>query len=83
MGIKQAIVGADGFGDEKFVETAGAANASNIYYTAHFSTSAPASDKVPAFVDAFQKKYNTAPSQFAALAYDAVYMVKQLSLIHI
>ncbi|MBT9717571.1 ABC transporter substrate-binding protein [Enterococcus durans] len=77
MGIKQAIVGADGFGDEKFVETAGAANASNIYYTAHFSTSAPASDKVPAFVDAFQKKYNTAPSQFAALAYDAVYMVKQ------
>ncbi|MCM6856443.1 ABC transporter substrate-binding protein [Enterococcus durans] len=77
MGIKQAIVGADGFGDEKFVETAGAANASNIYYTAHFSTSAPASDKVPAFVDAFQKKYNTASSQFAALAYDAVYMVKQ------
>ncbi len=39
MGIKQAIVGADGFGDEKFVETAGAANASNIYYTANFSTS--------------------------------------------
>ena len=77
MGIKQAIVGADGFGDEKFVETAGATNASNIYYTAHFSTSAPASDKVSAFVDAFQKKYNTAPSQFAALAYDAVYMVKQ------
>lgn len=37
MGIKQAIVGADGFGDEKFVETAGASNASNIYYTAHFS----------------------------------------------
>ncbi|MFS0985653.1 ABC transporter substrate-binding protein [Enterococcus durans] len=77
MGIKQAIVGADGFGDEKFVETAGAANASNIYYTAHFSTNAPASNKVPAFVDAFQKKYNTAPSQFAALAYDAVYMFKQ------
>lgn len=77
MGIDKTIMGADGFGDEKFVETAGDANASNIFYTAHFSTSAPANDKVEEFVKAYKKEYNESPSQFSALAYDAVYMVKQ------
>lgn len=77
MGIDKPIIGADGFGDDKFVETAGTENATNVFYTAHFSTSAPANDKVEPFVEAFKKKYNANPSQFNALAYDAVYMIKQ------
>ncbi|MDT2603634.1 ABC transporter substrate-binding protein [Enterococcus dongliensis] len=77
MGIKQPILGADGFADEKLIETAGASNVNNIYYTGHFSTKAPATDKVEPFVKAYEKKYGKQPSSFNALAYDAVYMIKQ------
>lgn len=77
MGIEQPIIGADGFGDEKLVETAGTSNVNNVYYTGHFSTKAPATDKVEPFVKAFEEKYGTQPSSFNALAYDAVYMIKQ------
>ncbi|MBK0038424.1 MULTISPECIES: ABC transporter substrate-binding protein [unclassified Enterococcus] len=77
LGIDQAIIGADGFGDEKMVQTAGAENVSNVYYTGHFSTKAPANDKVEPFVAAFKEKYGKEPSAFNALAYDAVYMIKQ------
>ncbi|KAF1301251.1 MULTISPECIES: ABC transporter substrate-binding protein [Enterococcus] len=77
MGITQPIIGADGFGDAKLVEIAGAENVTDVYYTAHFSTKAPATDKVEPFIKAFKGKYNEEPSQFSALAYDAVYMLKQ------
>ncbi|MGX7162487.1 ABC transporter substrate-binding protein [Enterococcus massiliensis] len=77
MGITQPIIGADGFGDAKLVEIAGAENVTDVYYTAHFSTKAPATDKVEPFIKAFKEKYNEEPSQFSALAYDAVYMLKQ------
>ncbi len=77
MGIDTPIVGADGFGDAKLVETAGAGNVSNVFYTGHFSTKAPATDKVEPFIKAFKEKFDKEPSSFNALAYDAVYMVKQ------
>lgn len=77
MGIEQPIIGADGFGNVKLVETAGAENVSNVYYTGHFSTEAPATDKVEPFVKAFEETYGKAPSSFNALGYDAVYMIKQ------
>lgn len=77
MGIDKPIIGADGFGDEKLVETAGAANVSNVYYTGHFSVNAPATDKVEPFIKAFKAEYDKEPSAFNALAYDAVYMIKQ------
>ena len=59
------------------VETAGASNVSNVFYTGHFSTKAPATDKVEPFIKAFKEKYGKEPSSFNALAYDAVYMEKQ------
>lgn len=77
LGIDKPIIGADGFGDEKMVQTAGAANVNNVFYSAHFSTQAPANDKVQPFIDAYKKKYNEEPSAFNALAYDSVYMIKQ------
>ncbi|WP_321388922.1 ABC transporter substrate-binding protein [uncultured Enterococcus sp.] len=77
MGIDKPIIGADGFGDEKLVEIAGAQNVSDVYYTGHFSEKAPATDKVEPFVAAFKEKYGKQPSAFNALAYDSVYMLKQ------
>ncbi|APB31493.1 ABC transporter substrate-binding protein [Vagococcus teuberi] len=76
MGIEQPIIGADGFSDSKLIDIAGAENMSNIYYTAHFSEKAPASDKVKTFIDAFKEEYGKAPSSFNALTYDSVYMIK-------
>lgn len=77
MGITQPIIGADGFGDANLTKIAGAENVHDVYYTAHFSANAPATDKVEPFIEAFEAEYNEEPSQFAALAYDAVYMLKQ------
>lgn len=57
MGIDKPIIGADGFGDEKLVEIAGAQNVNDVYYTGHFSEKAPATDKVEPFVAAFKEKY--------------------------
>lgn len=77
LGITQPIIGADGFGDEKMVQLAGAENVSNVFYTGHFSTLAPANDTVEPFVAAFKEKYGKEPSTFNALAYDAMFMLKQ------
>lgn len=77
LGIEQPILGADGFGDEKMIELAGAQNVTNVYYTGHFSTLAPANDTVQPFIDAFKEKYGKEPSTFNALAYDAMNMVKK------
>lgn len=76
MGIDVPVLGADGFGDPKLVETAGSKNVSNVYYTAHFSENAPATDRVIPFVNAFKEKFNEDPNAFAALAYDSMYMLK-------
>ncbi len=76
MGIEQPILGPDGFGDEKMIQLAGAANVSDVYYTGHFSALAPANDTVQPFIDAFKKEYSKEPSTFNALGYDAVFMVK-------
>ncbi|MHC5247190.1 ABC transporter substrate-binding protein [Enterococcus sp. LJL90] len=77
MGITQPIIGADGFGDSQMVDIAGASNVTDVYYTAHFSANAPANDTVSSFISAFEAEYSTTPSAFNALAYDAVYMIKQ------
>lgn len=77
MGITQPIIGADGFGDTQMIDIAGADNVSDVYYTAHFSANAPANETVSSFISAFEEEYSTTPSAFNALAYDAVYMIKQ------
>lgn len=77
LGIEQPILGADGFGDEKMIDLAGAKNVTDVYYTGHFSTLAPANDTVQPFIDAFKEKYGKEPSTFNALAYDAMNMVKK------
>ena len=44
-GIKQPIIGGDGFSDAKFVEQATPAAATDIYYVAGFSTEGEMTDK--------------------------------------
>lgn len=78
MGINQPIVGTDGMADPKLVQIAGKSNATNVYYTTPFSTTAAASDtKASAFVKSFKSKYHEDAPTFSALGYDTVYMVKK------
>ncbi|MGO2100914.1 ABC transporter substrate-binding protein [Vagococcus salmoninarum] len=77
MGIKQPILGADGFSDSKLVDVAGAENVNDVFYTSHFSENAPANDTVADFVADFKAKHkDKSPSSFNALAYDSVFMLK-------
>ncbi|MGT2771480.1 ABC transporter substrate-binding protein [Streptococcus marimammalium] len=77
LGISQPIVGPDGFGDEKFVELAGDAATTDVYYLSGFSSEI--SDSAAGFIEKYKAKYGEEPSMFAALAYDAVYMVAKAS----
>ncbi|MGR8837352.1 ABC transporter substrate-binding protein [Leuconostoc falkenbergense] len=76
MGINVPVIGPDGIGDPKTAEIAGNKNTSNVYYAAHFSVDAPATRVATPFAKAYKKSYGKEPSQFTALAYDSVRMIK-------
>lgn len=78
MGIKVPIVGSDGMADPKLAQIAGAKNASRIFYTTPFSTRVAAKDPTAAkFMKAYRAHYHEEAPTFSALAYDAVYMIKE------
>ena len=77
LGIEQPIHGGDGFADPTFITLAGDAAATNVYYVSGYSAKALANETTTKFIAAYQAKYKSEPSMFDALAYDAVYMVKQ------
>jgi branched-chain amino acid transport system substrate-binding protein len=71
-GITLPVVGGDGYDTPLLLQVGGDA-ANNTYFTTHAFIGDGASPKVKAFMDAYQKAYNTAPENaFAALGYDAV-----------
>lgn len=69
-GIDAVILGADGFDSESLIELAGAANLNDVKFTTAYTT-VDASDKLQAFIDAYEAEYNEAPAMFAALAFDS------------
>lgn len=78
IGIKVPIIGSDGMADPKLAQIAGAKNASRIYYTTPFSTQVAAKDPTASkFMQNFKKRYYEEAPTFSALAYDAVYMIKE------
>ncbi|MDZ5448754.1 ABC transporter substrate-binding protein [Labrys sp. ZIDIC5] len=71
-GITLPVVGGDGYDTPLLLQVGGEA-ANDTYFTTHAFIGDGASAKVKAFMDAYQKAYNTAPENaFAALGYDAV-----------
>lgn len=64
--------------DPKLVQIAGPKNATSIFYTTPFSTRVAAKDPTASkFMQAYRDRYHEEAPTFSALAYDAVYMVKQ------
>ena len=78
LGIDAPILGPDGFSDTKFIEGAGATNATNVFYVSGYSSAVKLSDKKSEnFEKTYTETYGEAPNMFAALAYDAVYMAAE------
>ena len=72
QGIKAPIVGADGWGG--IVDNAGD-EVLNGYYSDHYAADST-DQKVVDFVGKYKTKYNATPTSFAALGYDAMYIIK-------
>lgn len=76
VGLKSAFIGPDGWdGVAKTLDPSAYSAVENSYFTNHFSLQ-DQSEKVQNFVKAYREVYNEDPSSFAALSYDAAYMMK-------
>lgn len=76
VGLKSAFIGPDGWdGVAKTLDPSAYSAVENSYFTNHFSLQEQ-SEKVQNFVKAYREVYNEDPSSFAALSYDAAYMMK-------
>ena len=72
MGMDQPVLGDNGFVSPELGKMAGAA-ADNVYVSSRWSADRK-DEKVQKFVENYTKAYGRAPDQFAASAYDGVYM---------
>lgn len=86
VGIDVQFIGPDGWDgiteqlttgltDEKLIKESLASVEGSIFAN-HYSLD-DQSEKIQTFIENYKKAYNENPSSFSALAYDAVYMVKQ------
>lgn len=73
MGMNQPIIGGNGFNSPAYIKQAGAAADGSLVATPWN----PESDtpKAKHFIEAFKAKYGHEPDQFAAQAYDAMYLM--------
>ena len=72
MGMDQPVLGDNGFVSPELGKMAGAA-ADNVYVSSMWSADRT-DEKVQTFVESYTEAYGRAPDQFAASAYDGVYM---------
>ena len=75
-GIASPMIGGDGYDAPELVSTGGGA-VENVYFTTHaFLSATQRSEKMKAFMAAYHQEYGADPqSAFAALGYDAVYLI--------
>lgn len=75
MGMTQPIIGNNGFNSPAYITQAGAAADGTLVATPWNADRQ--TEKAQAFRKAFVAKYNHEPDQFAAQAYDAMYLIHQ------
>lgn len=76
LGIELPMMGADGWDSPKLVSIAGAESLQDCYFTNHYSIEDPA-EHIQSFVKAYDEKYGATPDSFAALGYDAGYLLAE------
>jgi branched-chain amino acid transport system substrate-binding protein len=73
LGIKQPMLGCDGWDSEKLYEIGGNA-IQGYYYSNHYSPQNKA-PRVVKFVEDYRKRFKKTPDALAAVAYDAAYIL--------
>jgi len=73
-GMMMPFVGADGYDSPDLVTLGGAENLNNVFFTNHYSNQ-DTDPAVQKFVEAYKAKYGVEPDSFAALGYDAMYLI--------
>ena len=68
LGITAAILGTDGWDDNKVIAIAGKDALNNTYFCTHCFEG---EESMQAFINAYKAEYNAEPNAFAALGYDA------------
>lgn len=74
LGITVPFVGGDGWDSPKLVEIGSPQALNNTFFSNHYSSD-DNSPTVKTFVEAYKKEYNQIPDAFAALGYDAMYVM--------
>ncbi len=69
MGISAAMMGGDGWDSPLLLQTAGAKNLNNTYFTNHYTPLDP-NPIVQTFVKQYQGRFHKTPDTMAALGYD-------------
>jgi branched-chain amino acid transport system substrate-binding protein len=75
MGMKQPIIGNNGFNSPAYIEQAGAAAEGTLVATPW--NAERKTEKAQHFRQAFKDKYGHEPDQFSAQAYDAIYVMHE------
>ena len=76
IGMKATFVGPDGWdGVISALDSSSYSTVNNSYFTNHYSAE-DTSEKVQNFLKKYRERYNEEPTAFSALAYDAVYILK-------
>lgn len=77
VGITATLIGADGWdGVSATLDPSSIGVVEDTYFCNHYSIM-DESEKVQNFIKAYQEKYNEMPSAFAALGYDAAYILAE------
>lgn len=75
MGLDQPILAPDGFGNQALVDLAGPENLNDVYYTTQF-TALNDNELINEFVQSYTDRFGSEPDMFAAMAYDAAYVMR-------
>lgn len=70
LGLKQPVLGGDGWESPDLAKVAGAAALENTYFSNHYAPDTKDSS-AQSFIQAFKARYNETPDAMAALGYDA------------
>ncbi|ALM84961.1 ABC transporter substrate-binding protein [Bordetella sp. N] len=76
IGLNVPFIGGNGMNSVKIFDLAPGAASNNLWIGSPWSIENPAPENTK-FIGAYKAKYNAAPDQFAAQAYDAMYIVAE------
>ncbi|ARP87935.1 ABC transporter substrate-binding protein [Bordetella genomosp. 9] len=76
LGLNVPIIGGNGMNSVKIFELAPGSASNNLWIGSPWSIENKTPENTK-FIDAYKAKYNVAPDQFSAQAYDAMYIVAQ------